>query len=145
MSSSTDRYKETAVRFYQANDNRQFDELDTLCAPDLIVHDPQLGTVRGPQGMRDLLLYFAQAFPEQRTELTHLLGEGDYVAVLHVHHAVHAGPFNGLPPTGRTISVPGHELIRFDLATGRIVEFWRFDADLLLLMQLGALPAPAAA
>jgi predicted ester cyclase len=70
-------------------------------------------------------------------------GEGDFVAMLHIHHAVNDGPFNGMPATGRTVHVPGIELFRF--RDGKIAEFWRFDADLSLMMQLGAIPAPALA
>jgi predicted ester cyclase len=146
MSSPTDHYKAAVVRFYRdANDARRFELLDELCAPDIAVHDPQSGTAHGVPAFRDLLAFFAQAFPEQRTELDLLVAEGDHVAVLHTHHTVHQGLFNGLPPTGRRVVVPGHELFRFDPATGRIAEFWRFDADLLLMLQLGALPAPSAA
>ena len=85
-----------------------------------------------------------QAFGEQRTELQLTLAEGDYVAILHTHHTRSTGPFLGNPPTGARVVVPGIELFRF--SAGKIARFWRFDADVSLLGQLGLLPAlqPAA-
>ena len=46
----------------------------------------------------------------------------------------------GMPPTGKTVIVNGLELFR--LHDGKIVEFWRKDDDVSLLIQLGMLPAP---
>lgn len=49
----------------------------------------------------------------------------------------------GRPPTGQSVVVNGLELFR--VVDGRIVEFWRKDDDVSLLMQLGFLPAPVTA
>lgn len=46
----------------------------------------------------------------------------------------------GAPATGMQVVVPGIDLFRF--ADGRIAEFWRFDADIALVAQLGLLPVP---
>lgn len=42
----------------------------------------------------------------------------------------------GMAPTGKTVVVSGVEL--FPIVNGRIVEFWRKDDDVNLLLQLGA-------
>lgn len=57
------------------------------------------------------------------------------------HFAKHTGAFIGMPPIDKEAVVNGVEVIR--LANGKIVEFWRHADDAGLLMQLGALPAPA--
>ena len=129
---------------------RTFDEIinqerreaiDEVYAEELIVHDPFLGTMQGVQVMRDLLAVFDTGFPHHRVQVHSMTAEGDLVAVLHTHTAVHNGAFNGIPATGRSVVVPGVELFR--VADGKIVEFWRHDNDLGLLMQIGAVPAPA--
>ncbi len=117
--------------------------IDELFAADVIVHDPFMGTVAGVGAFRQLLGLFDAAFPHHRVEVHQVIENGDWVAVVHTHTATHAGPFNGVAPTGRTVRVAGVEIIR--LAGGRIAEFWRHDDDLGLLMQIGAVPAPAAA
>ena len=141
---SLEQNKAVVKRIYtEANDGQQYGVLDELCAPDLLIHDPLAGDQRGIEAFKGLLMYFRQAFPEQRTELHQLVADGDYVSVLHTHHAFNGGSFNGMPPTNRQVTVLGNELFRFQ--AGKIVEFWRFDADLSLLIQLGVLPAPALA
>lgn len=135
-----EQHKDMARRiFTEANDGQRYAVLDEICHPDMIVHDPFSGEQRGVEAFRGLLAFFRQAFGEQRTDLQITLAEGDYVAILHTHHARSTGPFLGSPPTGAWVVVPGVELFRF--SAGRIAEFWRFDADVSLLAQLGLLPA----
>jgi predicted ester cyclase len=55
-------------------------------------------------------------------------------------HATNTGPFMHLAPTGKSVMVNGLEMFR--VVDGQIVEFWRKDDDVNLLMQLGAMPAP---
>jgi predicted ester cyclase len=53
----------------------------------------------------------------------------------------HLGEFMGVPPTGKLIALPGITVLHFD--GERVIE--RFSqADMLgLLVQIGAVPAPA--
>jgi predicted ester cyclase len=51
------------------------------------------------------------------------------------------GPFMHLAPIGKSVVVNGLELFRGTY--GQIVEFWRKEDDLSLLMQVGAMPQPA--
>lgn len=128
---------------------RVFDELinqenpfviDEVFAEDAIIHDQFSGTVVGREAFRQLMAMFDTAFPHHRVTIEQVIADGDYVAVLHTHSATHTGPFMGMPPTGKTALVNGLELFR---VTGqRIVEFWRKDDDISLLMQLGLFPAP---
>ena len=141
---SLEQNKAIVKRTYtEANDGQKYDVLDEICAPDIVLHDTLMGDMHGVEAFKGVLGFFRKAFPQQNTELHQFVAEGEYVALLHTHHATNGGSFNGLPPTGRTIHVPGIELFR--LRNGKIVEFWRMDADLSLMMQLGAIPAPAAA
>lgn len=114
--------------------------IDEVFDHKLIVHDPFMGTQTGREAFHQLLGLFDAAFPGHRVQVEVILAEGEFVTVLHTHTATHTGPFMGMPPTGKTALVSGIELYR--LTEGRIVEFWRKDDDVSLLMQLGALPAP---
>lgn len=114
--------------------------IDEVFAADVVVHDPFMGTAHGVDAFRQLLGMFDAAFPGHRVTVEEMVGEGDFVSVLHTHTATHKGEFMGMPPTGKTAVVNGLELFR--LENGRIVEFWRKDDDVSLLIQLGILPAP---
>lgn len=112
-------------------------------APDVTIHDPFLGTASGVDAFRQLLGMFDAAFPGHRVKVHHVLGEGDYVSVLHTHLAKHTGPFMGMAPTGKEVVVNGVEVFR--MADGKIVEYWRHDDNISLLMQLGVVSMPVQA
>ena len=120
------------------NGNRAL--LDDILAPDMVTHDTIQGQLEGAEAYKGLLAFFDAAFPGHTATVQQVIAQGDYVAVLHTHYATHAGPFMGLPPTGREIVVPGVEVFR--LRDGRITEFWRYDNDVGMLMQLGLMQPP---
>ncbi len=112
--------------------------IDEVFAPDVVIHDPMMGTAVGADSFRQLMGLFDTAFPGHRVAVEQVLADGEFVSVLHTHTAVHNGPFMEIPPTGRQVKVNGLELFR--LCNGKIVEFWRKDDDVSLLMQLGVMP-----
>lgn len=131
--------KEIVRRVYtEIQDTGNLAAIDPLFAPDVLVHDPFMGDVKGVEAYRQLTRLFQSAFPGHKTQLEIFVAEGDYVAIYHIHLAVHNGEFMGLPPTGKSIRVPGLELYR--LQNGKIVEFWRHDDDAGLMRQLGMMP-----
>lgn len=120
----------------------QKDVIDEIFAADVVVHDPIMGTNRGVAVFHKQLGMFDAAFPHHRVSVEEIVSQGDLVCVLHTHTATHTGPFLGKPPTGKTVVVNGIELFR--LRDDKIVEFWRKDDYVSLLMQLGMLPMPQA-
>ncbi|MBN1530549.1 MAG: ester cyclase [Thermoleophilaceae bacterium] len=82
-----------------------------------------------------------RAFPEGRIELLHTFCDGDDLVARFVMRGRHEGEFLGVPATGRDIALDGITIMRF--RDGRVVERWS-QADMLgLLVQFGAVPAPA--
>jgi steroid delta-isomerase-like uncharacterized protein len=82
------------------------------------------------------------AFPDSHHAIEDLIAEGDRVVTRFIWSGTHHGEFEGIPPTGRRISVGGIWIHR--LEDGRIVEGrdWGQVDWLGLLRQLGALPDP---
>ena len=114
--------------------------IDEIFDENVTIYDPFTGATKGPDSFRQLLGMFDTAFPGHRVSVQQVVAEGDYVTVLHTHHATHTGPFMGMPGTGKQVNVEGLEL--FHLENGRITEFWRKDDNVSLLIQLGIMPAP---
>lgn len=114
--------------------------VDEIIASHAIIHDEFTGVRVGREAFRQLLGLFDAAFPHHRVVVEAVMAEGDYVSVLHTHYATHNGQFMFLGPSGKSVVVNGLELFR--VVDGRIVEFWRKDDDVSLLMQLGALSVP---
>lgn len=139
---SLEANKATVRRIYDEMINQENKAvIDETFAEDAVIHDEFTGVSVGRESFRQLIGVFDSAFPHHRVVVEAVIAEGDYVSVLHTHHATHSGPFMHLAPTGKSIVVNGLELYR--LVDGHIVEFWRKDDDVSLLMQLGAMPEPA--
>jgi predicted ester cyclase len=68
-----------------------------------------------------------------------LLAMGDQVIVRSVLHGTHLGAFWGLPPSGKPLTLPRLDYLRF--ADGKIVEHWASYDPAEFLGQLGMLSA----
>jgi len=82
-----------------------------------------------------------RAFDPPKLEFHEVLWDGDVCAIRFTMTGPHVDEFMGVPATGTSISLPGITILHF--RGDRCVE--RFSqADMLgLLVQLGAVPAPA--
>jgi predicted ester cyclase len=81
------------------------------------------------------------AFGSPPLEFHEVLWEGDTATIRFTMGGTHVGEFMGVPPTGTEIALNGITILRFE--GDRVVERWS-QADMLgLLVQLGAVPAPA--
>lgn len=82
------------------------------------------------------------AFPGSQLTIDDTIAEGDQLAVRFHLTGEHHGEFMGVPPTGRAFVLVGQTVLRF--RDGRVVERWTTGDLLGLLVQLGAIPGPAA-
>ena len=112
--------------------------LAELVATDHVGHDP-LGDHYGPEGLRIAVAEYRAAFPDLRVTVEDLVAEGDRVAHRFTLHGTHAGPFMGIPPTGRIVTATGIAIDRF--AGGKVAESWVSLDALNLLRQIGVRPA----
>jgi predicted ester cyclase len=82
-----------------------------------------------------------RAFGAPKLEFHEVLWDGDACAIRFTMTGRHVQEFMGVPATGTTIILPGITILHF--RADRVVE--RFSqADMLgLLVQVGAVPAPA--
>lgn len=110
-----------------------------LYSPGVVLHGYQ-GVEPGMEGTKRFYEAFWAAFPGSRITIEDMFGEGDEVACRFTLRATHEGEFNGIPPTGRQVTVPGITILRF--ASGRCVERWSQSDFMGMLQQLGVVPAP---
>jgi predicted ester cyclase len=118
----------------------RLDELDRYYAPDAVDHgagdDAPVGLAGIKQGAAD----FRAAFGELQLVLDHVVAAGDTAAARWRVSAVHTGPFQGIPATGRGVSLTGIDMVR--VVGGKIVERWSTADELGLLQQLVDRRAP---
>jgi predicted ester cyclase len=82
------------------------------------------------------------AFDSPQLEFEDTLAAGDRVVIRFTMTGRHRGAFMGVPATGTDVALPGITILRFGEG-GKAIERWS-SADMLgLLVQLGAVPAPA--
>jgi len=117
-------------------DERAFAE---LIHPDVVDHSRPPGIEPGAAGVRQQFDAFRAAFSGFRATILDQLADGDKVVTRKVFTGTHAGPFQGLEPTGAEVEIHVIDIVR--VQDGKIVEHWNCVDRLGLLAQLGAVPA----
>lgn len=121
------------------NGNRQ-QAIAELVHPDFQDHTPLPGMSSGVAGLQQRLTVLHGAFPDFRSEIERLIGEGDQVVALVASSGTHQRDFVGAPPSGRRFSIPEIHIIR--VADGRMAEHWGIPDFFAMLEQLGLVAAP---
>jgi steroid delta-isomerase-like uncharacterized protein len=118
-----------------------------LYAEDLRFH----GLEPHPMGKAAVAAFYEQFWsalgtpgrPSPHLEFSQQLTDGDMFACRFVATGEHRGDFRGIPATGRPYEFGGVTIMRF--RDGQVVERWTTADFLGLMVQLGAIPAPAPA
>jgi len=111
------------------------------------IHDPSVleyGLAPEPLGLESLKHFYSAlwaAFPDLEITVDDLIAEDEKVAWRLTARGTHTGEFHGLPGTGTKVTF-GAQYI-FELRNGKIVRRWTNLDRLGLMIQLGAVPAPA--
>ena len=118
-----------------------FAAVDALVTRDVLIHASSPGNdIHGPEGIRQFYGALREAFPDIHFTIEDQVAEGDRVVTRWTARATHTGAFQGIPPTGRQISLAGIDIDR--IVSGKVVECWPVADELGLLQQLGALSPP---
>ncbi len=142
---TTEQDKALVARFIEAIFNQGNMKLaDEVLASDFIERE-QLppGIPNGREGVKTLALMLRSAFPDFKATIEDILAEGDKVVVRMTWSGTQKGEFMGIPATGKPISIGVIDIIR--VSDGKCVEHWGQMDSMLLMQQLGAIPAPAEA
>jgi len=109
-----------------------------LYAENVVLHryvgvDPGLESVKKYYGA------LWSAFQDAKVNTADLVEQGDKIAMRFVFTGTHLGPFLNIAPTGKTVSVAGMTILKFN-AADRCVERWSFTDRISMLSQLGVNP-----
>ena len=136
--------KQIVKRLFEEPWKGNWDVIDEYVAPGYIGHDPaEPEPIRGPAGVRANIEKYLAGFPGGGITVDDQIAEGDKVATRWTGRGTHMGEIAGISPTGKEVNVSGLTLSR--LENGMVVEEWTTWDTLGMLMQLGAVPAPAQA
>jgi steroid delta-isomerase-like uncharacterized protein len=139
---SAQQNKETVLRFFNEVCNaRNLAAADEFFAPDSRLHDPSSPNVQpGPNGIRDVVGIYQNGIPDAYWHIDDVIAENDQVVVRWHGTGTHNNELQGIPPTGKSVNVPGTWIFRMD--NGKIAESWSVWDTLVMLQQLGVVPAP---
>lgn len=117
-----DANRKVVCAVYEAFNAGNLDALDEAVAPNFVDHDPIPDQAPGLEGLRQVVAWFRDAFPDGRITADELIAEGDRVVARVTLEGTQTGAFGGLAPTGEFVSAEGIEVFR--LAGGKVTESW---------------------
>jgi len=98
------------------------------------------GLPPGPEGSKQLVMVYRNAFPDVQFTIDEQIAEGDKVVTRWTAHGTHKGELAGIPPTGKSATVTGMGVDR--IVNGKIVESWGLFDQFGMMQQLGVIPTP---
>ncbi len=125
-------------RFFEEQDRLRGGPAESLCAAGYQAH---LGSnpAMPREGHEGFAKAFYAAFPDMHHEIQQVFATDDRVLVRFVLHGTNSGSFFGMPPTGRSVTVPAHVILHVD--GGRVTALFGIFDEAGLLRQLGILPS----
>ena len=136
---STATYKAIVRRYIEQVLNEQrHDLVEEFLTDNIELHGS--GLPPGLEVVKQWLASFTTAFPDGYTTIEDMVAEEDRVVTRTIFNGAHHAEFQGIPATGKTVSIPGITMFRMD--NGKIAEGWLVSDNLGMMQQLGVVPSP---
>jgi steroid delta-isomerase-like uncharacterized protein len=136
---STEENKAIVRRFFELGPSSgDMNAANALLDPNFALHTP-LPSAPGIQGINDVVTTCRAAFEHLNVTVEDMVAEGNKVTARFTASGIHRGPFMGLSPTGKPITMTGIEIFRIE--NGKIAELWGEANMFGLMQQLGIIPA----
>jgi len=135
--------KTVSRRFFEEVFSRgRLNLLDEIIAKDHVNSGPGSlpGLPNGPEGTKQLVTVYRNAFPDVDFTINEQIAEGDKVVTRWTAKGTHKGELMGTPATGKSATVTGIAVDR--LVNGKIAESWGIFDQFGMLQQLGVIPTP---
>lgn len=140
---STEENKAIVRRYYEEVLNEgKVNVLEEIAVQDYDEHDPLPGQVNGLDGLRQRVEMLRSALAPHFT-IEDIIAEGDRVVVRWINRGTHVGELMGIPPTGKTFSMAGIDIIQ--MRDAKMAEHWHVVDVFGQMQQLGLIPQPAGA
>lgn len=134
---SIDANKDTTRRYQQAINDRDWDALDAVLAPDVATPLMLPGFPPGREGAKAIVEATLAAWPDFHTRIDELIAEGDHVVALVTMTGTAVHEFLGVPGTGKPFTMTGAYIVR--IVDGMIIEHAGIEDALGMLAQIGAM------
>jgi len=133
--------KSLNLRWVQSFNDHDWAAEAACRTPDYVAHASGVPVPLDSAAWVGFLKTFTAAFPDAQLVVNDSVSEGDLVAGRWTMTGTHRGDFQGVPPTGRHVTMAGVDFSR--VVGGKVAEHWtQFDA-IGVMQQIGAFPAGA--
>src|ERR1051326_6640902 len=82
--------------------------IDELVASQYVYHEPGVGDLQGPDGLKQLITGYRNAFPDLRLTIEDQIDGGNTVVTRWTATGTHQGELLGIPAAGRRVSCNGN-------------------------------------
>jgi len=134
--------KTTVLNFMKAADNNDYETMSKIFGSRHKMYSPMGPEPLDQKGHVGMAKGFNAGFSGTRHEVLDIIESGNKVVVRGVWHGKHTGTFNNIPPSGKTIHWPFILIAEVD--NGEMINQWMELDSMTMLMQVGAMQAPAA-
>lgn len=110
--------------------------VDKLVA-DEHVHHLSRRDVKGPDGVKELVIWFHKFLPDVQVDIHDLIAEGQKVVIYFRFNGTDTGGYRNHPPSGKHVTYDGIDIFR--LSDGMITERWGIVDTVSLLYQIDAI------
>jgi steroid delta-isomerase-like uncharacterized protein len=135
LAQTEDQNKAVVRQYFEAVDAQDYFRVKELSADDFSFRSPGLPEPLGIDTLIQVAKAHYAAFPDWRHRIEAFVAEGDNVAVRLIQNGTHTAEYEGIPPTGKVITMPAQCL--FVIADGKVREFWAVENYLDFYQQLG--------
>lgn len=139
MSIETNR--KLILEFYQAFDQRNIDRAFALLASNFVAHLAGLPETLDLDSFKEFGMMFYSAFTDGQHQFEQIITAEDKVITCGTFTAIHTGTFQGLPSTGKQITISVMHIDRIE--QGKIIEHWGQGDAQGLMQQLGVMFFPS--
>jgi steroid delta-isomerase-like uncharacterized protein len=132
--------RDVVIKLYETFDRGEFEVVRNMLSKDFIAHLVGMSATLDRDEFTEFGIKFRQAFPDGTHHFDRPICEDDKVVTSGIFTGTHLGNFQGLPATGRSISIA---VMHIDLiSNGKVVEHWGQGDQAGMMKQLGIVPIP---
>jgi steroid delta-isomerase-like uncharacterized protein len=139
----TTNNKDIVLRYWYQElwDNRNIAAADDLLTDDYRLHAPGVPVPLDRETTKQVVAMYGTSFPDLKHTVDEVIAEGDTVAARWTVRGTHRGEFQGIPASGKHVTLSGNTVHR--LKDGKLRETCLSFDSMELLQQLGAVPVGA--
>ncbi len=117
-------------------------KLDELVTDEVVDHEEGLpGQPEGKEGVIFFVNALRGAFSDIKATIGQSLESGDLASAQVTLTGKHTGDWMGVPASDKSFEIQAIDIIRVE--DGKCAEHWGVTDNMALMMQIGAVPAPA--